>query len=420
MLRSLVGSEMCIRDRLGSASEVLHENYDIAWQEAHKLAAQASPVAEDLHKQFVEQGTPLIEQARIQLDEGIIGSRAAIEEVLHGIDATKPYAKDAAYWIVAVTAGLPLFLVLFMIFRLVMSLAASLLLKLQYAGVFFMLGAVLTTHSLALATNSDPISRLRETQPELYSSVHVVLAVVAASLSFLHFVTLLVRENGGKTIKAQFCSMIAAVLVVVVFCHYYFMVYLERSNPTFEIKLNYSPDGHPSYVEYSIFFAALMLFTGLGLPHSFRFTARAVYTALESAFGGALVVLTVFSAVEPASFAQAHSLHHFKWACASLALVLVALLGYRFIRKVQKGPIGGSFALVHLLIVCRILWVVKDMVLNHKPVGGNLQYAAAGFLFTTVVHMFWVTFGKESKEDLSKRVVVSSKQARTQAKKGKK
>eukprot|EP00656_Telonema_subtile_P022285 TRINITY_DN2339_c0_g1_i1.p1 TRINITY_DN2339_c0_g1~~TRINITY_DN2339_c0_g1_i1.p1 ORF type:complete len:659 (-),score=250.37 TRINITY_DN2339_c0_g1_i1:59-2035(-) len=377
-------------DYTESASSVLGTNYDVAWTEAHRLAAEASPMANELHQQVLTQGAPVLSQAKQAASQGLASATAAVREVLESVEATKPYAAEGSWWLVVGVAGFPVVLVGFFLFKFFVSLTSALLLKMQYAGVFFMLGAVLTTHNLAAATNSDPISMLRRSHPALDAQAHTALAAIAGTLSALHFITLVARDNGGKSIKAQFASMIAAVLVVVVSCHYYFLVYLKRADPKFEIQLAYSADGHPSYFEYSLFFAALVLFTGLGLPHGFRFSARALYTAIESGFAGALASLCVFSAVNEDAFSAALSQPTYRYSCLGLAALLVLVLAYRMLKKLGKGPIGGVLAAVHLAVVCRVLFLVKQMAEQHTPVGHKLKYATAGLLFVSTVHLFWL------------------------------
>jgi hypothetical protein len=376
-----------------SASKIVSDNYEEAWKQAEQLAVEASPHVEMLHAQVVEQTSPLIQQAYVIGVDGFNNAVISVEQLLMELDAAKPYANQASWWTVTIMVGLPLLVAGFFFFKTLVLLTSQLLHKLQYAGVFFMVGATLTTHALAIATDSDPIGKLRVEQPALDAQTHFVLGVIAVVLVSLHFVTLISRDNGGKSIKSQFASMIAAVLVVVVFCHYYFLVYLKRGEPGFSILLSYSSAGHPSYTEYSLFLLALTLFTGLGLPAGFRFSTRALYIALESGFAGALGALTVFTSVDADAFAHTLALQPYSIIFGGLASVLLVVLLCRFVMHLSKGLMSGLFALLHLVIVSRVLWVTHRISSDHHH--ANLKFACIGLLFTSAAHTFLVSFGAE-------------------------
>lgn len=378
------------------ASKVVAENYEQAWQQAEELAAEATPHVEDFHNQFMKQATPLAAQMTATATETFEQTVGMIKEQMDAFEPAKPYAEQGSWWITVSIVGLPILLLAFLCFKVMVLFTSKLLHKLQYVGVCFMVGGVLTTHALAHATESDPIEKLHAQQPALDAQAHWVLAVIATALVFLHFVTLVAKDNGGKSVKAQFASMIAAVLVVVVFCHYYFLVYLKRNEPGFKIILPYSTAGDPSYTEYSIFLLALTLFTALGLPAGFRCTARALYIALESGIAGALGALILFNNVDPQAFSHTLALQEYFTVFWGLAGLLVLVLAYRSCKKLGKGVLQGMFAFVHLLMISRVLFVVYQMTVSREMQSTtNLKFAMAGLLFVSVVHTFWVTFGAE-------------------------
>jgi len=395
------------------ASDIAHDHYEGVWQESERIINKAHPVVVESYNENVAHASDLLAQSSKFIQESMTSATGAVLDTLQQVEPLQPHADYAADYIVMGCAAIPVIIVCLLVAVMLVTTTlkmALLLHKLQFAGVCAMLGAVLAVHVLAALTSQDPLARLLQ-QPNLNDAVHLVLAAVAVGFSVLHFVTLLTSENGGKSLKAQFASMVAAVLVVVVFAHYYVLVF---SKQPVTIQLDYSTSGDPSYSEYSTFFVALFMLTVIGAPASFRLTFQSCFMAIEAAFVGATAVFSLFISAQPDTFGIVVSDSNLQTAVLSASGFLLFILVVRMGRQFGSSFISGVMATIHLAIVARLALVLKRVLMGQKSTS-MLKYAAAGFLFLTVVHIIFATFGDARGKATTKESKVSTKVPTKQA-----
>jgi len=379
------------------AANIAHNHYEDAWKESERMLNQAHPVVLDNYNEVVGQATPIVVQASNTVQEALATATAAVADGLKQVDPLKEHADFMAQCIVLGLSSLPVLFISLLFLHGFVTKLAMVLHKLQYAGVCAMLGAVLSCTALAFVTQKDPLAELRKADAQLDEFVHFVFAIVAVGFSVLHFVTLLTKKNGGKSLKACFASMVAAVLVVVVFAHYYLLVF-SKNKAT--IQLPYSSEGMPSYAEYSTFFVALFVLTLFGAPTDFRFSLRSSFIALEAICAGATTVFALFASVQPDAFVALAGHENFQSVSLGLGSVLVLVLVVRLFQQFGNGVVAGLVAATHLAIVARLVLVFKRVVLGDKP-SSMLKFAAAGFLFLTITHILCAKFQPEVKEAVS-------------------
>jgi len=379
------------------AANIAHNHYEDAWKESERMLNQAHPVVLDNYNEVVGQATPMVVQASNTVQEALATATAAVADGLKQVDPLKEHADFMAQCIVLGLSSLPVLFISLLFLHGFVTKLAMVLHKLQYAGVCAMLGAVLSCTALAFVTQKDPLAELRKADAQLDEFVHFVFAIVAVGFSVLHFVTLLTKKNGGKSLKACFASMVAAVLVVVVFAHYYLLVF-SKNKAT--IQLPYSSEGMPSYAEYSTFFVALFVLTLFGAPTDFRFSLRSSFIALEAICAGATTVFALFASVQPDAFVALAGHENFQSVSLGLGSVLVLVLVVRLFQQFGNGVVAGLVAATHLAIVARLVLVFKRVVLGDKP-SSMLKFAAAGFLFLTITHILCAKFQPEVKEPVS-------------------
>jgi len=379
------------------AANIAHNHYEDAWKESERMLNQAHPVVLDNYNEVVGQATPMVVQASNTVQEALATATAAVADGLKQVDPLKEHADFMAQCIVLGLSSLPVLFISLLFLHGFVTKLAMVLHKLQYAGVCAMLGAVLSCTALAFVTQKDPLAELRKADAQLDEFVHFVFAIVAVGFSVLHFVTLLTKKNGGKSLKACFASMVAAVLVVVVFAHYYLLVF-SKNKAT--IQLPYSSEGMPSYAEYSTFFVALFVLTLFGAPTDFRFSLRSSFIALEAICAGATTVFALFASVQPDAFVALAGHENFQSVSLGLGSVLVLVLVVRLFQQFGNGVVAGLVAATHLAIVARLVLVFKRVVLGDKP-SSMLKFAAAGFLFLTITHILCAKFQPEVKEAVS-------------------
>jgi len=388
------------------AANIAHNHYEDAWKESERMLNQAHPVVLDNYNEVVGQATPMVVQASNTVQEALATATAAVADGLKQVDPLKEHADFMAQCIVLGLSSLPVLFISLLFLHGFVTKLAMVLHKLQYAGVCAMLGAVLSCTALAFVTQKDPLAELRKADAQLDEFVHFVFAIVAVGFSVLHFVTLLTKKNGGKSLKACFASMVAAVLVVVVFAHYYLLVF-SKNKAT--IQLPYSSEGMPSYAEYSTFFVALFVLTLFGAPTDFRFSLRSSFIALEAICAGATTVFALFASVQPDAFVALAGHENFQSVSLGLGSVLVLVLVVRLFQQFGNGVVAGLVAATHLAIVARLVLVFKRVVLGDKP-SSMLKFAAAGFLFLTITHILCAKFQPEVKEAVSDAKVEKKKQ----------
>ena len=399
------------------AANIAHNHYEDAWKESERMLNQAHPVVLDNYNEVVGQATPMVVQASNTVQEALATATAAVADGLKQVDPLKEQADFIAQCIVLGLSSLPVLFISLLFLHGFVTKLAMVLHKLQYAGVCAMLGAVLSCTALAFVSQQDPLAELRKADAQLDEFVHFIFAVVAVGFSVLHFVTLLTKKNGGKSLKACFASMVAAVLVVVVFAHYYLLVF-SKNKAT--IQLAYSTEGMPSYAEYSTFFVALFVLTLFGAPTDFRFSLRSSFIALEAICAGATTVFALFASVQPDAFVVLAAHQNFQSVSLGLLSVLVLVLVVRLFQQFGNGVVAGLVAATHLAIVARLVLVFKRVVLGDKP-SSMLKFAAAGFLFLTITHVLCAKFQPEVKDAVSVVKEEKKKQQPTKnSKKGRK
>jgi len=182
---------------------------------------------------------------------------------------------------------------------------SKLLLKLEYAVLFFSFGVVITVSGLAYALDKDPMFELRSKSVDTYNIANFYCGTLAVALIAIQSSVLIAcrKESLARTGKSQFAlgaSLAASVASVAFVAHYYFLVYKKAAiNPKFQISFDLKGDGSASFLEYMIFSFAVVLVAALGTPEDWRLSLKAFLVSSQSVLAGFCVAVTLFDGVLP-------------------------------------------------------------------------------------------------------------------------
>jgi len=330
----------------------------LAQDEAGRLYSKAVPVVEDTHKKCLEAVGPHIDAATKAAEPHIVTAKehfrfslgwlttkltAGLTEAAVHVPAIKPHvalvAKIGAHCIlIAPFALLGLF-----VFFAVIRRFSLLLLKLEYTVLFVLLGLVLAVSGMALATKSDPLSALRGASMDSYRSLHNLMAGCGISLGVIQFSLFLSKAETGKQRYMLLLSLVAAGMNVLLIGHYYNMVYKKAAeNPKFSMSFPIKGDGSASFAEYTIFTAAVVLFSAFSTPSEFRFSSRALIMSLESTLVGFCFGLLLLSDAAKDPLAKLFQLPMAPYVVGGGVAFLAGVLALRFLARLLGFDLSYS------------------------------------------------------------------------------
>jgi len=385
--------------------EAASVHYDQASEGAARLYEKAVPMLMDSHKQakqvidsYAQSADPHVETAKAHftwtlswLTEKL---QVGLTEASKSVPAISPHievaSKIAAHVVLLLPVGAASLVVFFAIIRRV----SILLLKLEYALLFVLLGLVMSFCATSFVTNQDPIAKLRSTSPETYDSFHNVLGGIAVLLALIQLSILLSKANhGGKGQVALFMTLVATGMNVILFLHYYYLVYTKAAkDPSFTMSFQIKGDGGASFAEYSIFTTAVVVASALATPADFRFSTRGLLISLEGVITGFCFGLILLSDVVKDPIGTLLKEQHATYVAAAVVGMLFLTLFSRIVTRMFSSKVEHSFVVSvgHLLLVVAVLYQIgydpyKSLMAGQTPNFSIAAIAKCGQAFLALV-----------------------------------
>lgn len=353
--------------------EAASVHYDQASEGATRMYEKAVPMLMDSHKQakqvvdtYAQSLEPHVETAKGHftwthswLTEKL---KLGLTEAAKSVPAIAPHIEVASKIGAHVTLLLPVGVVSLFVFFAIIRRVSIMLLKLEYALLFVLLGMVMSFVATSFVTNQDPIAMLRSTSPETYNSFHNVLGGIAVLLALIQASIMFSKANhGGKGQVALFMTLVATGMNVILFLHYYFLVYTKASkDPSFTMSFQIKGDGTASFAEYSIFTTAVVVASALATPADFRFSTRALIMSLEGVIAGFCFGLILLSDVVKDPVGTLLKEQHAPHVATAVVGLLFLTLFSRIATRMFSSTAEHSFivSVGHLALVVGVVYQI--------------------------------------------------------------